>query len=90
LRLPNKFSNATEGGRRKPRAESLGGIGFTMSLFIASLAFDTAAELGTAKAGILAASIASGLAGTLVAFQWTRGQEQQAIERPRQTSWTTR
>lgn len=59
----------------------LGGIGFTMSLFIANLAFGAAAELETAKVGILAASIASGLAGTLVLFRRKRAQA--TIERPR-------
>jgi NhaA family Na+:H+ antiporter len=41
----------------------LGGIGFTMSLFIAGLAFADAATLDAAKLGILAASLVAGLAG---------------------------
>ncbi|MEM1095751.1 MAG: Na+/H+ antiporter NhaA [Bacteroidota bacterium] len=44
----------------------LTGIGFTMSLFIAGLAFDTAAMLDSAKIGILSASLLSGLAGWAV------------------------
>jgi NhaA family Na+:H+ antiporter len=44
----------------------LGGIGFTMSLFIAGLAFTTADALDAAKAGILAASAIAGIIGTLV------------------------
>ena len=44
----------------------LGGIGFTMSLFIANLAFGTAPALEMAKVSILAASVISGLTGTLV------------------------
>lgn len=45
----------------------LAGIGFTMSLFIASLAFGgSAEELETSKIGILAASILAGVAGTLM------------------------
>ena len=44
----------------------LGGIGFTMSLFIAALAFADASELMTAKTAIVAASLLSGLAGTVV------------------------
>jgi NhaA family Na+:H+ antiporter len=44
----------------------LGGIGFTMSLFIANLAFGDTPALETAKMGILAASVVSGAAGTLV------------------------
>lgn len=42
----------------------LGGIGFTMSIFIASLAFPrSAALLDSAKIGILVASLVAGLAG---------------------------
>jgi NhaA family Na+:H+ antiporter len=44
----------------------LGGIGFTMSLFIADLAFAHAALLSSAKLGILAASVVSGLVGWLI------------------------
>ena len=44
----------------------LAGIGFTMSLFIANLAFGDAPLLETAKVGILGASVVSGIAGTLV------------------------
>jgi NhaA family Na+:H+ antiporter len=44
----------------------LGGIGFTMSLFIADLAFISASELETAKVGILAASVAAGITGALI------------------------
>jgi NhaA family Na+:H+ antiporter len=41
----------------------LGGIGFTMSLFIAALAFPGSAERDLAKVGILIASIVSGAVG---------------------------
>jgi NhaA family Na+:H+ antiporter len=44
----------------------LGGIGFTMSLFIANLAFGEIPALETAKVGILTASVISGVAGTFV------------------------
>jgi NhaA family Na+:H+ antiporter len=44
----------------------LAGIGFTMSLFIANLAFGDAPLLETAKVGILVASVASGVAGVIV------------------------
>jgi NhaA family Na+:H+ antiporter len=50
----------------------LGGIGFTMSLFIANLAFDAADTLETAKVGILAASVAAGIAGVIVL--WRRNE----------------
>ena len=41
----------------------LGGIGFTMSLFIAGLAFTDARLLDSAKVGILGASLLAGIAG---------------------------
>jgi NhaA family Na+:H+ antiporter len=44
----------------------LGGIGFTMSLFIASLAFGDAGLLDSAKVGILVASSIAGVAGWLM------------------------
>ena len=43
----------------------LAGIGFTMSLFIAMLAFDETASVGAAKLGILAGSLAAGVAGAI-------------------------
>jgi NhaA family Na+:H+ antiporter len=46
----------------------LGGIGFTMSLFIANLAFGIPLA-DTAKVGIMVASLGSGLLGTLVLFK---------------------
>jgi NhaA family Na+:H+ antiporter len=53
----------------------LGGIGFTMSLFIASLAFGDSAEwLTSAKLGILVGSVIAGVAGwSLLRFTGTRG-----------------
>jgi Na+:H+ antiporter, NhaA family len=44
----------------------LGGIGFTMALFIASLAFGEAALLEAAKLGVLSASAVAGVAGWLL------------------------
>lgn len=44
----------------------LGGIGFTMALFIATLAFPDAAQLTAAKMGILSGSLFSALAGAAV------------------------
>ena len=43
----------------------LAGIGFTMSLFIADLAFGLSASLTEAKAGILAGSLLAGVIGYL-------------------------
>ena len=47
-------------------AGMLGGIGFTMALFIATLAFPDAAHLEMAKMGILSASLISAIGGTIV------------------------
>ncbi len=47
-------------------ASWLGGIGFTMSLFIAGLAFGESSLLPLAKVGILSASVLAGIAGWLI------------------------
>ena len=44
----------------------LAGIGFTMSLFIAMLAFDDTGPVNAAKSGILAGSLLAGIAGAIV------------------------
>ena len=44
----------------------LGGIGFTMALFIAALAFEQEAMLAAAKVGVLSASLAAALVGSAV------------------------
>ena len=43
----------------------LAGIGFTMSLFIAMLAFDETGPVNAAKSGILAGSLLAGIAGAI-------------------------
>lgn len=53
-------------------AACLCGIGFTMSLFIAGLAYSNVVILDRAKIGILLASIIAGLAGTLLLRASTR------------------
>jgi NhaA family Na+:H+ antiporter len=57
----------------------LTGIGFTMSLFIASLAFDSAI-LPPAKIGILGASIVSGAAG-LLTLTWLTSHRRRSDDR---------
>ncbi|MEW2633881.1 Na+/H+ antiporter NhaA [Streptomyces sp. NPDC048389] len=47
-------------------AAALGGIGFTVSLFITDLAFTDTALIGQAKVGILTASTAAALAGAVL------------------------
>jgi NhaA family Na+:H+ antiporter len=44
----------------------LAGIGFTMSLFIAMLAFDDMASVNAAKRGIIAGSLLAGVAGAVI------------------------
>ena len=44
----------------------LGGIGFTMSIFIANLAFQDVALLNAAKLGVLSASACAAIAGLIV------------------------
>jgi NhaA family Na+:H+ antiporter len=50
---------------------ALAGIGFTMSLFVANLAFGPVPALETAKVGILAASLVSSVAGAIILLQKT-------------------
>ena len=47
-------------------------IAFTMSLFIATLAFDGTTLLDSAKVGILGGSIVSGVVGAIVLRRGTR------------------
>jgi len=44
----------------------LGGIGFTMALFVANLAFGASLELDQAKLGVLGASVVSAVLGFLL------------------------
>jgi NhaA family Na+:H+ antiporter len=60
--------------RRIYGAAVLGGIGFTMSLFIAGLAFDDSETLAMAKTGILLASLMAGVSG----FWLLRGEASKA------------
>ena len=52
--------------RRLHGAACLGGIGFTMSLFIAHLAFGEGPLLSMAKIGVLVASLIAGAAGWVI------------------------
>jgi NhaA family Na+:H+ antiporter len=54
-------------------AGALAGIGFTMSLFIASQAFPAAGDFAAAKIAVFAASVVSALIG--VALLWFAGRE---------------
>jgi Na+:H+ antiporter, NhaA family len=50
----------------------LGGIGFTISIFIANLAFDNSASFSVARLGILMASTSSAIIGSLLLLRTTR------------------
>ena len=57
----------------------LAGVGFTMSMFIASLAFaNTAVLMDSAKIGIMAGSLVSGVAGYLM-LRWCRRDNGEGI-----------
>jgi NhaA family Na+:H+ antiporter len=60
----------------------LAGIGFTMSLFIADLAFLEEHTLATAKAGILAASVIAGIIGFVLMRVVTEASQ------PEEQSWS--
>lgn len=55
-------------------AAALAGIGFTMSLFIGTLAFGQTAELENVRLAVLAGSAISALAGVAVLWASTRGR----------------
>lgn len=57
--------------RQLAGAGALGGIGFTMSLFIASEAFPNAADFTAAKVAIFLASLIAGVLGSLILFPKT-------------------
>jgi NhaA family Na+:H+ antiporter len=54
-------------------ASWLGGIGFTMSLFVAALAFGLGPNLIAAKLGILIASLCAGIVGAVILRRATLG-----------------
>jgi len=68
LALQTRLADLPEGvsWRQIYGSSLLAGIGFTMSLFIASLAFGDSPELDFAKGGIITASLAAGIAGYFV------------------------
>ncbi|HUG12013.1 MAG TPA: Na+/H+ antiporter NhaA [Opitutaceae bacterium] len=56
-------------------AALIGGVGFTVSLFITGLAFTEALLIEEAKVGVLAASLIAGLGGYLVLLLVSRGSK---------------
>jgi NhaA family Na+:H+ antiporter len=62
-------------------AGALGGIGFTMSLFIAGLAFPNAADYAAAKIAIFIASLIAAVLGTIILYPRRREEDDaEAIE----------
>ncbi len=53
-------------------ASILGGVGFTMAIFVANLAYDDEMLVMAAKLGILAASLVAGIAGFALLFAQAR------------------
>jgi NhaA family Na+:H+ antiporter len=60
----------------------LGGIGFTMSLFVAGLAFADARTLDTAKLGVLGASLVAGAVGYVLLRRAATAAEPAAVPTP--------
>ncbi|NLG10630.1 MAG: Na+/H+ antiporter NhaA [Coriobacteriaceae bacterium] len=58
----------------------LGGVGFTMAIFVANLAFDSHEVVTTAKLAILLASALAGLIGFLFLWQQARKAKQLAMQ----------
>lgn len=57
----------------------LGGVGFTMAIFVANLAFADAAVVTAAKVGILSASLIAGVVGYLVLLMQANTAKRQGI-----------
>jgi NhaA family Na+:H+ antiporter len=64
----------------------LGGIGFTISLFVADLAFDRPGLVEEAKVGILAASLVASLAGSALLLVSSRGRRRRRRRKPSRSS----
>lgn len=60
-------------------AAILGGVGFTMAIFVANLAFVDPALVAEAKLGILMASLVAGVAGFLFLFVQARADERRGV-----------
>ena len=60
-------------------ASILGGVGFTMAIFVANLAYDGEALITAAKLGILVASLVAGIAGFALLFAQARIAEKRGV-----------
>ena len=59
----------------------LAGIGFTMSIFIATLAFTDANLLGAAKLGVLIASLSAAIVGLTWGYYYAKGQRLEQLRK---------
>ena len=57
----------------------LGGVGFTMAIFVANLAYDSAASIATAKLAILLASLIAGAVGFLFLFIQAKAAQRSGV-----------
>ena len=71
---------ARAGWKQLHGASWLGGIGFTMSLFIATLAFGDSPMLVEAKIGILLGSFAAGVLGSVALWRWSANAAEAGAE----------
>ena len=60
-------------------ASILGGVGFTMAIFVANLAFPDEGLVATAKLGILAASLLAGVLGFLLLFLQAKAAHKRGV-----------
>ena len=60
-------------------ASILGGVGFTMAIFVANLAFPDEGLVATAKLGILAASLLAGVLGFLLLFLQAKAAQKRGV-----------
>jgi NhaA family Na+:H+ antiporter len=73
--------------RQLAGAGALGGIGFTMSLFIAGQAFPNPADYAAAKIAIFIASLIAGVLGATILYPL---REQEIVPESADESWPVR
>lgn len=60
-------------------ASILGGVGFTMAIFVANLAYESEAAIATAKLAILTASLLAGVVGFTFLFMQARAAQRKGV-----------
>lgn len=82
--IATRFGAALPAGASWPTIAGvacLGGIGFTMSLFVSGLAFAGSALIAQAKFGIVLASLVAGILGTAILWWTTRPASPRSVAR---------